>query len=86
VRCYLRLQAARIAAAEFRVFGCPHTRAVAAALAAALAGQPLAEAQVGSPADWAARHAVPRGKLGRLLVVEDAWQRAREAALASATC
>ena len=100
VRCYLRLQpagegreagrgrgaAARIAAAEFRVFGCPHTRAVAAALGKALVGEPVSDPAIGSPADWAARHAVPRGKLGRLLVVEDAWQRAREAALASANC
>lgn len=90
VRCYLRLAPVgkggpvRIAAAEFRVFGCPHTRAVAAWLAGALAGEPLATPAVGGPRDWAARHAVPTEKLGRLLVVEDAWRRAREVALAAA--
>ena len=98
VRCYLRVGRAgaggarRIAAAEFRVYGCPHTRAVAKALAAALQGRPLTAAEeatadappLGTPRDWASRHGVPPEKLGRLLVVEDAWQRAREAALAAA--
>ena len=92
VRCYLRVAWPVITAAEFRVFGCPHTRAVAKALAAALQGRPLTAAQeatsdappLGTPRDLAARHGVPPEKLGRLLVVEDAWQRAREAALAAA--
>jgi cysteine desulfurase len=88
VRCYLRVAGPVITAAEFRVFGCPHTRAVAKALAAALSGRPLdapaATPSLGSPRDLAARHGVPPEKLGRLLVVEDAWQRAREAALAAA--
>jgi hypothetical protein len=95
VRCYLRVAGPaagqgsaaggppRIAAAEFRVFGCPHTRAVAKALGAALPGQPLDRPTIGGPRDWAARHGVPPEKLGRLLVVEDAWLRAREAALAA---
>lgn len=92
VRCFLRTgpagqgAARRIAAAEFRVFGCPHTRAVAAWLAPALVDQPLAAPAIGGPTDWAARHAVPTEKLGRLLLVEDAWQRAREAVLAAANC
>ena len=101
VRCYLRIaqprlgtgpgqgtgEPPRIAAAEFRVYGCPHTRAVAAWLAPALVGQPLhapSDTAVGGPQDWAARHGVPPEKLGRLLLVEDAWLRAREAALAAA--
>ncbi|MFM7626731.1 MAG: cysteine desulfurase family protein, partial [Gammaproteobacteria bacterium] len=96
VRCYLQVAGSVITAAEFRVFGCPHTRAVAKALAAALPGRPLdpavpdaavpdaaaATPTLGSPRDWAARHGVQPEKLGRLLVVEDAWLRAREAALA----
>ena len=92
IRCYLRTAPAGpggqggpyIAAAEFRVFGCPHVRAVAGALARALAGGPLAAPTIGGPRDWAVRHDVPTEKLGRLLRVEDAWQRAREAALAAA--
>ncbi|MFM7709066.1 MAG: hypothetical protein ACKO9D_13825, partial [Gammaproteobacteria bacterium] len=91
VRCYLRIARSVITAAEFRVFGCPHTRAVAKALAVALPGRPLGPAvpdpaaanpSLGTPRDWAARHGVPPEKLGRLLVVEDAWLRACEAALA----
>jgi cysteine desulfurase len=89
VRCYLRVarprdgEPTRITGAEFRVFGCPHTRAVAQALAGALPGRPLDLPAIGGPLDWAARHGIPPGKLGRLLVVEDAWLRAREAALAA---
>jgi cysteine desulfurase len=89
VRCYLRVarpragEPARITGAEFRVFGCPHTRAVAQALAEALPGRPLDLPAIGGPRDWAARQDIPPGKLGRLLVVEDAWLRAREAALAA---
>lgn len=92
VRCYLRTAPAtqggqggpHIAAVEFRVFGCPHTRAVAGTLARALVGEPLSAPPIGGPRDWAARHGVPTEKLGRLLRVEDAWQRAREAAFAAA--
>lgn len=93
VRCYLRVAGSVITAAEFRMFGCPHTRSVAKALSAALPGLRLdpslpaasaGEPSLGTPRDWAARHGVPPEKLGRLLVVEDAWLRAREAALAVA--
>jgi NifU-like protein involved in Fe-S cluster formation len=79
VRCYLRADpAGRISAVEWRIFGCPQTRAVAAGLAEALRGRTAAEAvaAVGTPAGWAARHSVPTEKLGRLLRVEDALRQA----------
>ena len=64
----------RITNARFLAFGCPHTIAVAAwlverAVVAAYAGVGLPEAV---PL-IARRFAVPTEKLGRLLLVEDAW-------------
>jgi cysteine desulfurase len=79
VRCYLRADpAGRISAVEWRIFGCPQTRAVAAGLEESLRGRTAAEAAaaVGTPAGWAARHSVPTEKLGRLLRVEDALRQA----------
>jgi cysteine desulfurase len=79
VRCYLRTDPARrISAVEWRIFGCPQTRAVAAGLDAALRGRTAADAAaaVGTPAGWAARYSVPTEKLGRLLRVEDALRQA----------
>ena len=79
VRCYLRADpAGRISAVEWRIFGCPQTRAVAAGLEESLQGRTAAEAAaaVGTPAGWAARHSVPTEKLGRLLRVEDALRQA----------
>jgi NifU-like protein involved in Fe-S cluster formation len=83
VRCYLQVDAAgRLSAVQWRIFGCPQTRAVAASLAAVLVGQPASTAapsagsRTESPADWAAHHGIPVEKLGRLLKVEDALRQA----------
>jgi cysteine desulfurase len=79
VRCALRVDATgRIASVDWRIFGCPQTRGVAAGLEGLLQGRTAAEAAtaIGTPADWAAQHAVPTEKLGRLLRVEDALRQA----------
>jgi cysteine desulfurase len=83
VRCYLQVDAAgRLSAVQWRIFGCPHTRAVAASLAAVLVGQPASTAapsagsRTESPTVWAAHHGIPVEKLGRLLKVEDALRQA----------
>jgi hypothetical protein len=70
VRFEARLANGRIADCRFRAWGCPHTLAAAALAAAELAA--------GAPAPDARRLAreldAPAGKMGRLLVVEDAMQ------------
>jgi hypothetical protein len=72
----------RIEAVRFLAFGCPHTIAVAAYVAERAAGtaavrrlpEPIAALQL--------RFEVPVEKLGRLLIVEDAWLAALGCALA----
>ena len=66
----------RIAAARFQAFACPHTIAVAAWVALQAAGRAPESAL---PQDVHALQRlfdVPVEKLGRLLVVEDAWRAA----------
>jgi NifU-like protein involved in Fe-S cluster formation len=67
-------------AARFLAFGCPHTIAVAAWLAEQAPGQALRAALPHNVHDLSTRFEVPIPKLGRLLIVEDAWiAAAREA-------
>jgi NifU-like protein involved in Fe-S cluster formation len=74
--------AARIESARFLAFGCPHTIAVAAWVAERAAGRGRDPALPEPLAALAQRFAVPASKLGRLLVVEDAWAAAIAAAAA----
>lgn len=72
VRYEARIESGRVADCAFRAWGCPHTLAAAALVAHRLQGE-----SVGNPAAFdaqgiAAELDVPREKLGRLLVVEDA--------------
>ncbi len=69
---------------RFLAFGCPHVIAVAAWIAEAAQGRALAAAMVGNPHDWRAAFEVPVEKLGRLLIVEDAWAAAIGGVQASA--
>ncbi len=70
----------QILEARFLAFGCPHTIAVAAWVAEQAAGRP-ASAELPQPVDALRRSfEVPVEKLGRLLVVEDAWRAATAAA------
>jgi len=71
--------APRIAEARFLAFGCPHTIAVAAWVAEQAAGRPPS-ADLPRPLEEIRRQFdVPVEKLGRLLVVEDAWRAAAAA-------
>jgi NifU-like protein involved in Fe-S cluster formation len=69
----LQLKAKAISAAKFLAFACPHTIAVAAWLAEQAVGRPLQPALPESVAAVRERFAVPIEKMGRLLIIEDAW-------------
>ncbi len=72
IRFRLQVSGARVQGASYRVYGCPHTLAVAAWLAERLPGRSGADLIPGAPAEWANALEVPIEKLGRLLVLEDA--------------
>jgi cysteine desulfurase len=72
VRVHLRVHADTVIEARFQALGCPHTLATASWLVQHLVGRARAQAQPGSPADWARELQVPVEKLGRLLLIEDA--------------
>jgi hypothetical protein len=77
VRCFLRLTTdGRLEALQFRLAACPHTREVTRRLEARVAAGPCSLESLGKPDEWARAAAVPVTKLGRLLAVEDALQRA----------
>ena len=80
----VQIDVAAIADARFLAFGCPHTLAVAAWLAETSIGTPLRRDMPESAAALRERFAVPVEKLGRLLIVEDAWRAALSAAIDSA--
>ncbi len=64
---------AHIAAVRFRAFGCPHVIAIADWVAAAAVGRPAIPELAESVQALQERFAVPVEKLGRLLILEDAW-------------
>jgi len=64
---------APIAAVRFRAFGCPHVIAVADWVAEASVGRPAVPQLPESIQALQERFAVPVEKLGRLLILEDAW-------------
>ena len=74
--CRVRLAAAeeagRLAAVRFRAFGCPHLVAAAEAFCADVEGQPVTALREPRVQALMARLAVPVGKTGRLLLLEDA--------------
>ncbi len=65
-----------IAAARFQAFACPHTIAVAAWVADQAAGRAPAPALPQDVHALQRLFEVPIEKLGRLLIVEDAWRAA----------
>lgn len=69
-----------IEAASFLAFGCPHVIAVAAWLAEQAVGRRVEPAAPESVHTLRARFDAPVEKLGRLLIVEDAWISAMRAA------
>jgi NifU-like protein involved in Fe-S cluster formation len=69
----LRIKEGAVSEARFLAFACPHTIAVAAWLAEQAVGgrlQPMLPESVQALRD---RFAVPVEKMGRLLIIEDAW-------------
>lgn len=70
--------------ARFLAFGCPHTIAVAAWVAEQVLGQPVIRRLPGSVQAISQQFAVPVEKLGRLLIVEDAWLAAIDSAITEA--
>jgi hypothetical protein len=81
VRFCIQIQRGYVTAARFAAFGCPHVIAVASWLTETGVGRP---GSTGLPEPVAAlqrRFEVPVEKRGRLLVVEDAWNAAIQAAV-----
>lgn len=74
VRWHLQVQDGSIVDARYEVRGCPHTIAAVAVLAERLVGQRLDEPtlDIGGVAE---ELGAPPEKLGRLLVIEDAFRR-----------
>jgi NifU-like protein involved in Fe-S cluster formation len=69
----LQITAGAVSEAKFLAFACPHVIAVSAWLAEQAVGRPV---QPGLPESLQAlrdRFAVPIEKMGRLLIIEDAW-------------
>jgi NifU-like protein involved in Fe-S cluster formation len=66
---------------RFLAFGCPHTIAVAAWLTEQARGQPAVRALPQTVQQLSERFAVPIEKMGRLLIIEDAWLAAFGAAV-----
>jgi hypothetical protein len=77
----IRAACGRIEAARFRAFGCPHTIAVASWLASSAPQLPLVPALPEPVRVIQQRFEVPVEKLGRILLVEDAWCGAIRAAI-----
>ena len=69
----LRVGPKALLAARFLAFACPHTIAVSDWLVEQAIGKPLRAALPASVRDLRDRFAVPVEKMGRLLIVEDAW-------------
>ena len=77
----VQIKAGAVAAAKFLAFACPHTIAVAAWLTEQAVGRavtPLLPESVQALRD---RFAVPVEKMGRLLLIEDAWLAAMHPAI-----
>lgn len=81
----LQTGSATLQAARFLAFACPHTIAVAAWLTEQAPGRALTAKLPESVQALSTRFEVPIPKLGRLLIVEDAWIAAATRALARVT-
>jgi NifU-like protein involved in Fe-S cluster formation len=76
-------RAGTIQAARFLAFACPHVIAAAAWVAETAVGAQASAALPESVRLLRERFAVPVEKLGRLLIIEDAWIAAAKACLGS---
>jgi NifU-like protein involved in Fe-S cluster formation len=73
VRFDLQIDAGAVSAARFLAFGCPHTIAVSAWLAEQAVGHRVKPRLPVGVQELRDRFAVPVEKMGRLLIIEDAW-------------
>jgi NifU-like protein involved in Fe-S cluster formation len=69
----VRINAGAVSEAKFLAFACPHTIAVAAWLAEHAVGRQVKPLLPESVQVLRDRFAVPVEKMGRLLIIEDAW-------------
>jgi NifU-like protein involved in Fe-S cluster formation len=69
----LRCESGMLQAVRFLAFACPHTIAVSAWLAEQSVGKTVTRALPESVQDLRDRFDVPVDKMGRLLIIEDAW-------------
>jgi len=76
IKVNLSIQGQVIDQATISAYGCPYTLRVCEWLGAQLTGRPLGDALGGGPRAWAAATDTPEERLTRLLVIEDALQRA----------
>ena len=77
----LQCDSGTLRAARFLAFACPHTIAVSAWLAERSVGRAVTRALPESVQELRDRFEVPVGKMGRLLIIEDAWLAAALAAI-----
>jgi NifU-like protein involved in Fe-S cluster formation len=77
----LRVASGSLTDARFLAFGCPHTIAVAAWVAEQAVGKPVMRHLPDDVQAISLKFAVPLQKLGRLLIIEDAWLAAIDSAL-----
>ncbi|MEO7208464.1 MAG: iron-sulfur cluster assembly scaffold protein [Steroidobacteraceae bacterium] len=69
----LQIKAGAVAAAKFLAFACPHTIAVSAWLVEQAVGREVKPLLPESVQALRERFALPIEKMGRLLIIEDAW-------------
>ena len=69
----LQCKSGTLLAARFLAFACPHTIAVSAWLAEQSVGKAVTRTLPESVQDLRDRFDVPVDKMGRLLIIEDAW-------------
>lgn len=77
----LQMHSGMIVASRFLAFGCPHTVAVSSWVAEQVQGSALQRQLPESVQQLRERFEVPVEKMGRILIVEDAWQAAVVAAV-----
>ena len=69
----LQINAGAVSEAKFLAFACPHVIAVSAWLAEQAVGRPVQPRLPESLQALRDRFAIPVEKMGRLLIIEDAW-------------
>jgi NifU-like protein involved in Fe-S cluster formation len=69
----LQINAGTVTAARFLAFACPHIIAASAWLAESAVGRPVKSLLPVAVQELRDRFAVPMEKMGRLLIIEDAW-------------